>query len=364
MDFAEGALAYVVSRSMTAMEPVKSLREARKTALAQPVTPPPIITTSNMLVITWNSGRVGAAPPDGILVRSPLQRGRLVSARRPQHKNEFDSIYNLTDPAPYFQALEPADYRMPWVLATWLKRSHTILAESLGDETLRLVDFACGYGTNGALLRHEMSMQALYSYFSARSWQVTEEKKYWREDRIHFSALPGAQSRFQITGIDVAQNALDYAQYLGFIDQQFSDDLIGGLPGQVLSESLAETHIVVESGAISPRLTSVCEHILSCARPWFIHCPRPDVDWRALQDFWRDVGYETFALNEEPIRYRKALSEAERVEIHQLASALGVPEQRQFRDDYLCVDLKLALPVASLTPAVCFALRRACAGLY
>ena len=31
----------------------------------------------------------------------------------PRHKDDFDRVYNLEDPSPYFTALRPSDYRMP-----------------------------------------------------------------------------------------------------------------------------------------------------------------------------------------------------------------------------------------------------------
>ena len=42
----------------------------------------------------------------------------------PKHKNDFGQVYDLEDPSPYFTALQPADYRMPEVLARTLTAIH------------------------------------------------------------------------------------------------------------------------------------------------------------------------------------------------------------------------------------------------
>ena len=42
----------------------------------------------------------------------------------PRHKDDFDRVYNVEDPSPYFTALRPSDYRMPAVVAGALKDIH------------------------------------------------------------------------------------------------------------------------------------------------------------------------------------------------------------------------------------------------
>ena len=42
----------------------------------------------------------------------------------PRHKDDFDRVYDLEDPSPYFTSLRPSDYRMPAVLAGALTAIH------------------------------------------------------------------------------------------------------------------------------------------------------------------------------------------------------------------------------------------------
>ena len=68
----------------------------------------------------------------------------------PRHKDDFDRVYDLEDPSPYYTALRPSDYRMPAVLAGALKAMHGPMCAARGaGGTLRVLDFACGYGAIG-----------------------------------------------------------------------------------------------------------------------------------------------------------------------------------------------------------------------
>ena len=70
----------------------------------------------------------------------------------PRHKDDFVRVYDLDDPRPYFMGLEPVDYRMPQVLASFMRDAAGLLREGRGrDGPLTVLDFACGYG--GGLTR-------------------------------------------------------------------------------------------------------------------------------------------------------------------------------------------------------------------
>ena len=77
-------------------------------------------------------------------------------------------------------------------------------------------------------------------------------------------------------------------------------------------------------------------------RPWFIYCPRPDVDWRSIADLWRERGYRAENLSTVPTRYRKPLGDFERQDMLRITRSMDKPDQAVMRDDYLLVNLTLA----------------------
>ena len=97
-----------------------------------------------------------------------------------QHKALFTRVYDLDDPSPYFSALRPTGYRMPVALAGALEAMHGPLSALRGaGNSLRVLDFACGYGVIGALLRHNLSMADIYARYGAREWQPANARRYW-----------------------------------------------------------------------------------------------------------------------------------------------------------------------------------------
>ena len=269
----------------------------------------------------------------------------------PKHKDDFDRIYDLEDPSPYFTALRPADYRMPAVLAGALRAiHHPVSAARDAGDALRVLDFACGYGVIGALLRHDVSMPEIYARYGERHWRPIDARRYWEADAAFFAARREVSVTFEIGGVDIAGAALEYAAALGFLDRTFQENLIDHAPGEGLRRFLHGVDLVVESGSLGELLPVAFERILDCcgdaACPWFLYSPRPDVDWASLNTLWAEQGYRAESLGTEPVRYRKPLGELERADMLRITRALGNPDEAVMRGDYLLVGLTLARPEA------------------
>ena len=269
----------------------------------------------------------------------------------PRHKDDFGRVYDLEDPSPYFTALRPSDYRMPEVLADAVKAVHRpVSAARSASGGLRVLDFACGYGTIGALLRHDVSMAEVYDRYAERQWRPADARCYWEADAAFFAARREASADFEIGGADIAGVALEYAAALGFLDRTFHENLVDHAPSEELTRFLHGVDLVVESGSLGDLLPGAFERILDvcgvAARPWFIYCPRPDVDWAPLIALWAERGYRTESLGAGPIRYRKALASAELADMLRITRALGKPDEAVMRDGYLLVDMTLARPEA------------------
>ena len=269
----------------------------------------------------------------------------------PTHKDDFGRVYDLEDPSPYYTALRPSDYRMPAVLARALKTIHGPMCAARGaGGTLRVLDFACGYGAIGALLRHDVSMAEIYARYGERHWRPVDARRYWKEDASFFAARREAAAMFELGGADIAGVALEYAAALGLLDRIFHENLADGAPSGELKQFLGSVDLVVESGSVGGLLPIAYERILDgCGNanlPWFLYSPRPDVDWASLNGLWAERGYRTESLGAEPIRYRKALAEHERADMLRITRELGVRDEAVMRDGYLLVDMTLARPEA------------------
>lgn len=275
----------------------------------------------------------------------------------PRHKDDFDRVYDLEDPSPYFAALRPADYRMPAVLADTLKALHPPVSAARGrDGALRVLDFACGYGAVGALLRHDLSMAEIYARYGERRWRPADARRYWEADAAFFASRHEESAAFEIGGADVAGVALEYAAALGFVDRTFHENLADRAPSEGLARFLHGVDLVVECGSVGGLLAVAFERMLdTCgdtARPWFLYCPRPDVDWGPLNALWARRSYRIEGLGTGLVRYRKPLGTRERADMLRIARELGKEEEAVMRDGYLLVDMTLARPAADAVDPV------------
>ena len=269
----------------------------------------------------------------------------------PRHKDDFDRVYDLEDPSPYFNALRPSDYRMPAVLARALKAiNRLVCAARNADGALRVLDFACGYGAIGALLRHDLSMAEIYTRYGERQWRPVDARRHWEADAAFFTARRARSVTFEIGGTDIAGVALEYAAALGFLDRIFHENLVDNSPSEALARFLHGVDLVVESGSLGGLLPIAYERVLDgCGdanRPWFLFSPRPDVDWAPLNALWAERGYRAESLGTEPVRYRKALAAQERTDMLRVTRELGMRDEAVMRDGYLLVDMTLARPEA------------------
>ena len=267
----------------------------------------------------------------------------------PKHKDDFDRVYDLEDPSRYFTALRPSAYRMPEVLARALKAIHRPVCAARGTgDALRVLDFACGYGAIGALLRHDVSMAEIYARYGERHWRSVDARDYWEADAAFFAARREASVTVEIGGADIAGVALEYAAALGFVDLTFHENLVESAPSGALTRFLNGVDLVVESGSLGDLLPVAFGRILDACggtrRPWFLYCPRPDIDWGRLNALWAGRGYRTESLGNEPVRYRKALAEQERADMLRITRTLGIADEAAMRDGYLLVDMTLARP--------------------
>ena len=275
----------------------------------------------------------------------------------PRHKDDFGRVYDLEDPSPYFTALRPADYRMPAVLARALTALHSPVSAARGtDGALRVLDFACGYGAIGALLRHDLSMPELFARYGGRRWRPADARRYWEADAAFFAtrregpAGPAEPAVFEIGGADIAGVALEYAAAMGFVDRAFHENIVEHPPSGELARFLHGVDLVVECGSVGGLLTVAFRRILDVcgdtARPWFLYSPRPDVDWGPLNALWAERGWLAESLGTRPVRYRKPLGAEERADMLRVTRELGKAEEAAMRDGYLLVDMTLARPEA------------------
>lgn len=258
---------------------------------------------------------------------------------------DFDLIYNNPDPRPYYRNLAPVDYRMPEVTCGFLKKHSQLLARYFGRPKIRVLDFASGFGANGALLQHELGIGDLYSFYDKEAPGELPSC-----DEPFFSARQKEQNLFEIGGLDIAANALSYAKANGLIAEGFAENLIENQPTERLHAFLQQTDIIMEVGALLDILQEAVIELLKCAtpgrRPWLLTSPRYDVDIAPLKAYLAQNCYVLETVNAAPIHYRKLISKQEQDLVAERIRELGRNPVDGFEGETFVVDLLLARPEA------------------
>lgn len=270
---------------------------------------------------------------------------------RVRTSGDFGRVYDLDDPAPYYAGLSRTDYRMPTVVAAWVREHEPTLREAVAatDRPLRVLDFACGYGFNGATLLHDLSTHEVYAHYASDLRAPGDPGASWAEDAAMFRSRRVAEAGLHVIGLDIAASAVEYATTIGLIHEGFTDDLASGPPTAEFSAVLETVDLVIESGAIGSLYAVAFEAILGAADrptgPWFLYCPRPDVDRRPVERLWQARGYSNETCLP-AVAYRRPLDSAEARLVEEGTAAAGNDPAKAIVDGYISVDVQLARPIS------------------
>lgn len=241
---------------------------------------------------------------------------------------DFAKLYDQADANAYFQALAGLDYRLPAAMTRLIGELGAEIAARGGPDRFDVVDFACGYGALGAMLRFGLDVGALSA------------------------GIPPGPAReapsLMIAGVDIAPNALAYAQGARFIDQAFCVDLMTQAPGPELSASLGRCDMIVEVGSFHSVFARCLAPMLDAAgdRPMVLFSPRPDADPRAAIAVLEERGYALLSWGGAPLPYRRFLDDAEEATMRADASAWSREAEAQLHGGWIHNRIHVAAPRA------------------
>ncbi len=259
-------------------------------------------------------------------------------------KRSYVDVYDRDDPRGYFRAMERLGYRQPEVMAGFFDEKAPLIARHLGKGRLQILDFGCGYGVMGAVMRHRLLMQDLYAHYAENL-----EEDFVDADRAFFADHRRAERGTIIGGLDIAAKAVGYAEACGLIDQGFTEDLTREDPGSALAVFFAETDVVVETGAVYDHVPACYDRLLAAgARPWMLFGPRGDADTRPLFDLLQDYGYVIEEVSRRRRRYRRFADAQEAADSQENMRRLGNAPAVESRKGWFVNPLLLARQQAEI----------------
>lgn len=185
-------------------------------------------------------------------------------------KARFDHVYNQVDPRGYFRMLQDLAYQAPAHGARVFPRLVARQRERLDREDFVVLDLCCSYGVNAALLNHDLTLDALYERYCS-SLDSLRGRELVRADRA-FYLDRRRSSPVQVVGLDVAENAVAYAQRVGLHVGGSSENLERKDPGRALRRILAAVDLVTVTGGVGyiseSTFDRVLEHSSTRSTPW------------------------------------------------------------------------------------------------
>ena len=172
-----------------------------------------------------------------------------VSGHVQSGKAQFGHIYNQADPRRYFQTLGELEYRAPAHGSKVFDRIVRHRREHLDRQDVGVLDLCCSYGINAALLNHDVTFDALCRRYGSPELARLSTDELVTADRAFY----GAHRRpdpVQVLGLDVADQAVAYAQRVGLLGAGSSENLELEDASAALAEGLVGVDLITVTGGI------------------------------------------------------------------------------------------------------------------
>lgn len=205
-------------------------------------------------------------------------------SRRPA-KASFDTLYDRPHPGRYFTALKPLQYNIPGHAQPVIEQCVSALSDLRGKTTVTVLDLCTGYGINGGLLKYDISMEELFELYDDSDPQPSLAQRVAR-DRKFFAGRLGSDRETVVIGQDVAANALDYAQSVGFVDATIKANLERRPLRRSEARLVSEVDIVTVTGGLSYIGSATFERVLGAVKqpPWVLFFPLQHTPVSAIFD--------------------------------------------------------------------------------
>lgn len=265
-------------------------------------------------------------------------------------KQNFNDIYNQDDPRSYYRTLGPLDYRVADYARPIVEGCLRALSQIRGKQRLTILDLCCGYGINGSVLRHSVSMADLYDHYSDPKLDGLSSEELAEADRRFFAdnrRNGSAELVGDIVGLDVADRAVRYAEETGLIDRGAAINLEREDLPQRLAQELAEVDIITVTGGMGYVTDVTFRKLLEVtpekARPWILSFPLRGLDLARFDRAFADFGLETEAWDT-PIPQRRFADDNERERTLQRLKENDIDARAEQRDGRLYAHCYLARP--------------------
>lgn len=267
-------------------------------------------------------------------------------------KATFDNVYNHPDPRAYFATLGRLGYCIPEQARPVFGAVIDALKETRGTDVPTLVDIGCSYGVNAALLKYDLTIDALYQRYKEPQLTRLDTETLLKRD-AEFFARQAQRNDIAVVGVDCAENAVEYAAATGLLDAGVVADLESQPPSPAASERLAPTDLVISTGCVGYVTDTTFERILSQASeqppvPWVASFVLRMFSYEPIASALAERGLVTEKLEGHSFLQRRFENADEQTHVLRQLEALGVDPTGKEEDGYYHAEFYLSRPAAEV----------------
>ena len=268
-------------------------------------------------------------------------------------KANMDHIYDQPDPRAYFRELNKLGYAIPGAAKPIFQKLIFRLRQRR-DDTVRLLDLGCSYGVNAALLKHDLSMSELYDHWSDGKLNGASIEEIAEYARRFFADLDESED-IEVVGLDLAENAVGFAEDIGLLD----DGLVLNLETESLpalaKEELAPVDLVVSTGCVGYVTEKTFERLLPTLTqgrsPWIANFVLRMFSFDAIEESLKSWGYVTERLEGQSFIQREFASPGEQAQVLEQLRTRNIDPAGKEASGQLHAEFYLSRPIEDAAQA-------------
>lgn len=261
-------------------------------------------------------------------------------------KADMDHIYNQADPRSYFSELEKLSYAIPKTANPIFKALIDSRKRALG-RPVHVLDLGCSYGVNAALLKYDVSMEALYDHWRKKEQIGASSEAIVTAGRRFFSSLPKIPG-VEVTGIDQAENAIAFGTNAGLLDNGFVVNLETQDVRASERQLLTSVDLVISTGCIGYVTEKSFDRLLPIVAqnqpPWIANFVLRSFPFDAIEKSLSKWGYATEKLEDRTFFQRMFASQTEQDQIVGKLVELGIDPRDKEANGKLVAELYVSYP--------------------
>lgn len=275
--------------------------------------------------------------------------GELFNAENATKAN-FDDIYNAPDPRAYYTTLDALDYQIPTNAKSVFQK---ILQRMERGRHTKIVDIGCSYGVNAAMLRFDTTFHAMARRYFADDIRRQSTAETILQDAAAFAPrLP--ESDITFVGLDVAREAVGYADAVGLVDETVVANLEEAPPSEAQAATLCDADLVITTGAVGYVGAETFAHIINAADApvWIAAFVLRQFPFAEIADRLDQYGLVTEKLEARTFLQRRFCDSEEQAKAIEAVSAAGCDPGGFESEGYYHAELYLARPAGEISAPV------------